>query len=363
MIRASRCVPPKWGSAPRISWVSAKCALMAAARKSSAIASSSPSSSASPLITATVGFEIMASVSTRRGSTSSSNPEQKAGPAPVIASARALSSSSTLSARSINSRAIAPLIRLRAAGRLSVAMTHPESVAISTAPASDAGREFAAAALRLRRIEVTLILLRVGGARMQLLAQDLAERVFRQRVDKFDLLGTFEARQPRAAELLYILGAGFLSRSQYDVGLNGLAPFDRRNTDHGGLVDRGMAHQNGLDLSRRDILAAADNHVVLAPGEKHVPLVVDPSEVACRAPSVGQCGVVLASGVALHHALCADDYFADLARAEELVVVVAHADLDVGERFADRVEPPELDLPFLRRTRAAMVVGTQDGER
>ena len=122
----------------------------------------------------------------------------------------------------------------------------------------------------------------------QLLAQDFAERILRQRVDKLDRLGPFEARQARAAELLDV-GRGYvLPRPFDDEGLDGLAPFDRRHADDRGFVDRRMAHQDGFDFGGRDIFTAADNHVVLASGKENVTIFVDPSEVAGRAPSVGQ---------------------------------------------------------------------------
>ena len=137
-----------------------------------------------------------------------------------------------------------------------------------------------------------------------------------------------------------------LALAHDDEGLDDLAPFDRRHADDGAFVDRRMTHQHGFDFRGRDIFAAADDHVVLAAGEEDVAVVVEPSEVAGRAPSVGQSRVVVAAGVALHDARGADDDFADLAVRQELAVIIAHSNFDVGQRLADRVEAFELQFDF-----------------
>src|ERR1700719_2668360 len=103
-----------------------------------------------------------------------------------------------------------------------------------------------------------------------------------------------------------------------------------------------MAHQNCFDFGGSNILAAANDHVVLAAGEEHVAVVVQPAEIAGRAPSVGQSRVVVAAGVTLHDARGADDDFADLAVRKKFTVLVADANLDVRQWFADRVEASEL---------------------
>jgi hypothetical protein len=73
-----------------------------------------------------------------------------------------------------------------------------------------------------------------------------------------------------------------------------------------------MAHQHRFDFRRRDILAAPDDHVVLAPGEEHVPICIQPSQVSRRAPTVGQRGVIRPARVSFHDPRGANDYFADL---------------------------------------------------
>src|SRR5579871_731441 len=351
--RGRRWVPPKCGIRPSLSWPIASRAERAATRRSVASASSSPSSATTPSRMPSVGLVSTAIDSTTRGamrSTSGSNPAQKLPPAPRIASISASASSSTSSASSISLSAIAALRRLRAAGRSSVATTHPPARVTSTRPAPCAGR----VRLGLRRFRALVT---------QLLAQDFAQRVLGQRVDELDRLGPLETGQPRAAELGDLGRGDILSRPLYNESLDRLSPLDRGHADYRCLLDRRMAHQDGFDLGGRDILAAADDHVVLAPGKENVTFLVDPSEVARRAPSFGQPRIVLAPRVALHDARSANEDFADLSVREQLAVVVAHRDLDVGQRPADRIEPLELELDRAGIALEAMVVRAEHGER
>src|SRR6202167_1848788 len=202
-----------------------------------------------------------------------------------------------------------------------------------------------------------------SGGRAQILAQDFTERIFRQRVDELDALGTLETRQPRTAEILELGLSHRRALAHANESLDDLPPFDRGDADNGALVDRGMAHEDSFDFGGRDIFAAADDHVVLAAGEEDVTVVVEPSEIASRAPSLGQACIVVAAGVPLHDARGADDYFADLAVRQKFAVFVADANLDVGQRLADRVEAFQLELDLRRRAFDSMIFGAEDGER
>src|SRR5208337_2824357 len=203
----------------------------------------------------------------------------------------------------------------------------------------------------------------VSGGRAQIFAQDFAERIFGQRVDELDMLGTLEARKPRTAELGELLLGHGLFLAHDDEGLDDLPPLDGGHPDHGAFIDRRMAHEHGLDFRGSNIFAAADDHVVLAAGEKDVAAAVEPSEIARGAPSVGQSRVVVAPGIALHDSRGADDYFADLAGGNEVAVLVADANLDIGERQAYRVEALEFEFDLLGRALDSMIVGAEHGQR
>src|SRR5689334_16035326 len=70
--------------------------------------------------------------------------------------------------------------------------------------------------------------------------------------------------------------------------LDGLAPLLVRYADDGDLRDVGMAEDDVLDLDRRNVLAAGDDHVLLAVADRQVALVVDGAAVAGVEPAALQ---------------------------------------------------------------------------
>src|SRR6266542_2505437 len=76
-----------------------------------------------------------------------------------------------------------------------------------------------------------------------------------------------------------------------------------RRTDHGGLEDRGMAVQDGLDLLGIDVLAAADDHVLDPVDDPQVAVGVEDADVAGVQPAVAERvgGRLWPVQVPLHH--------------------------------------------------------------
>ena len=74
----------------------------------------------------------------------------------------------------------------------------------------------------------------------------------------------------------------------HDEGHHTLAPFFVGLADHRHVLHAGVAGQHVLDLDRVDVLAAADDHVVDAPGNPEVTLGVDPAHVAREVPALAQ---------------------------------------------------------------------------
>ena len=74
--------------------------------------------------------------------------------------------------------------------------------------------------------------------------------------------------------------------TRHDHRGDALAPLDVRQADHRDLFHGAVRIEHRLDLGRRDVLAAADDHVVLASGEEDVAVRVDPPHVARRQPAV-----------------------------------------------------------------------------
>jgi hypothetical protein len=83
-------------------------------------------------------------------------------------------------------------------------------------------------------------------------------------------------------------GASTSAFAQLHEGDDLLAPAFVLQTGHGHLVDGRVQRQHGLDVDRRDVLAAADDHVVDAAGDEQVAFGVDVAGVAGEVPAAVQ---------------------------------------------------------------------------
>src|SRR5262249_26229934 len=90
-------------------------------------------------------------------------------------------------------------------------------------------------------------------------------------------------RAAEFVELVRLDRAAALDESNQD-----LAPALVRKPDHGYLQNGGMQRQAAFDLDRRDILPAADDHVVDATGDEEVAVAVAIPGVAAERPAVAQ---------------------------------------------------------------------------
>src|SRR5690606_10294344 len=98
------------------------------------------------------------------------------------------------------------------------------------------------------------------------------------------LLRSLELAELRATmrfESRVIQGFPFLER---DDGDGAFAPSLVRNADHGDLAHLRQLVDHALDLRRGDILAAADDHVLLAIGDVKESLLVEIADVAGSEP-------------------------------------------------------------------------------
>eukprot|EP01136_Pigoraptor_vietnamica_P000419 Opistho-1_new@25714 len=166
-----------------------------------------------------------------------------------------------------------------------------------------------------------------GGRGRHRLAHHEALRDVLQR----HLLGLEEGNDRRQVELPPRLGhhhrAGALAQALVGVG------------DHGGHGHVGVAVQQRLDLDHGNVLAAANDHVLGAPGDAHVAALVDAREVAGVEP-VGRVGAVelRALQVAAEVGAGAQQQLADLARRQRQAVDIDHLELDAGQRAAVGVD-------------------------
>src|SRR4029077_11984989 len=117
-----------------------------------------------------------------------------------------------------------------------------------------------------------------------------------------------------------------------------LAEGRMRQADHGGLGDGGVVVQRLLDLPRVDVVAAADDQVLLPVHDVEVAVLVHPGQVTGVEPAVADRlgGRLGAMPVTLHHVRPADDDLAHLTQRDLVVVVVHDAHPHVPDGRADR---------------------------
>src|SRR5579875_2864906 len=173
---------------------------------------------------------------------------------------------------------------------------------------------------------------------MDLALEDLARRPLRQVVDdphRARVLVCGDALTHVFAELVRCrLGA----LTEGDCGADLLAPLVMRDAEHRGLADGRVLVEHLLDLARVDVVAAADDELLLAVDDEEVAVLVDPAHVAGVQPAVddGLRRGLRPLPVAAHHVVALDHDLADLADGHLGTVVVDDLHLYAGDRGADR---------------------------
>ena len=107
-----------------------------------------------------------------------------------------------------------------------------------------------------------------------------------------------------------------------------------------------MRVQHFLNLARVDVLAATDDHVLLAAHDVEIAILIKTAVVARSDPSVAQGvrGSRLVVPVTLHDLLAADEHLADLACGKRLPAVIDDPNFIVDLRPSCRGEPQLLFL-------------------
>src|SRR4051794_27425863 len=203
---------------------------------------------------------------------------------------------------------------------------------------------------RAAALSLTLLLRRLLDRNADLALEDLPGRPLRQLVDEEHLPGVLVGGDLLLAVVAQLLGGGLVTLLQGHDGDHLLAELGVRHPDHRRLGDRGMLVEDLLDLARIDVVAGADDHVLLAVDDEEVPVLVDLRQVAAVEPAVAD---RLARGIgpvpiALHHVVPADDDLADLAAMHLVVLLVDDLHLDALDRGTDRA-------------RLALAVGVVEG--
>src|SRR5271157_2025504 len=104
-----------------------------------------------------------------------------------------------------------------------------------------------------------------------------------------------------------------------------------------------MGVEKLLDLSRIDVLAAPDDHVLQAACDLAVILIVQGSEVSCVQPALFVNGLISSYGIVVvtaHDHVATGAYLAGLAPRNHLAGLwIYYLDLCVGQRPADSGNP------------------------
>src|SRR5262245_52616476 len=174
-----------------------------------------------------------------------------------------------------------PRMRLAAATRPTgpaPAINTRSSIGMMLRAGSSPGQAFAGKRNRALQLVFT---------RHELAPQELADGRLRDRLDEDVAPWPLEIGEPRAAaELIEFFGLHHAATR--DEGGNDLAPAFVRDPDHGHLGDRGMQRQAAFDLDGRDVLAAADDHVVDATGDEEIAISIEIAGIASEIPAAAQ---------------------------------------------------------------------------
>src|SRR5215210_2852925 len=178
---------------------------------------------------------------------------------------------------------------------------------------------------------------RLGG-RLDLALEDLPRRSLGQLVHEPDRARVLVGRDLLLDVRPQLVHVDVLAVLEGDGGRDLLAELVVWHADHRHLGHRGVLVEHLLDLARVDVVAAADDQVLLAVDDEEVAVLVHAGHVAGVEPAAAH-AVLRGLGpapVALHDVVAADDDLADLARRQVVVVVVDHLHLDALDRRADR---------------------------
>ena len=167
---------------------------------------------------------------------------------------------------------------------------------------------------------------------------DLPGALDRHVFDELELLRHHVLRQSSAQKLPQRFGGYFLTGLEHHVRVHHLAPLGVRHSDHTGFRHGGMLRERGFHLQRRNVAAAANDHILLPAHEPEVPVFVVPAEIARLDPAVvhhlsGEGGVI---PVALHHHRTTHPDFPDLGRHQIIAPLVHDTHLGAIHRESHR---------------------------
>src|SRR4051795_8372263 len=119
--------------------------------------------------------------------------------------------------------------------------------------------------------------------------QDLAGGSLGQGVGQPHVAGVLVRSHPFLGPFAELVGGGGRAGLQHHRGPHLLAELRVRDADADHLRDGGVLVEGLFDLARIDVVATADDHLLLAVDDRVVAVVVLPREIAGAEPAVGYC--------------------------------------------------------------------------
>src|SRR4051794_4581440 len=110
--------------------------------------------------------------------------------------------------------------------------------------------------------------------------EDLAGRVARQLVDEHDVARDLVAREVRLDVVSELVLRRRPARLDDDERAQPLAELLVLDADDGHVADRRVAGEQVLDLAREHVLAARDDHLVVATSDEQAAVLVEVADVA-----------------------------------------------------------------------------------
>src|SRR3954447_2066868 len=194
------------------------------------------------------------------------------------------------------------------------------------------------ATLSLRRLATgPLLSLRVELAQFGL--QDLAVIVLRERVDEHVILRPLEARDFTEAQLVELARLHVPDH----VGDDDLAPFGVRPADDRSFAHAAVLEQHLLDLTRIDVRAARDDHVLGPIFQRDVTVRIEHADIARVQPAAAQRlrGRIGIFPVARHDHVAAANDLTGLAGRQRVVLRVRNLHVEARVGAPRRAEPFE----------------------
>ena len=134
-----------------------------------------------------------------------------------------------------------------------------------------------------------------------------------------------------------------MARAQHHEAERRLAPFIVRDADDATVEHRGVLLEYRLDVGGKDVLAAGEDHVLLAVDDEKIAILVEPAEVAGAQPGppfrvvpqrLG--GGLVAVVVTAHHEARPADDLTGFARGQFAAGLVDDPEVGARHRLADR---------------------------